>query len=165
MQALILTHSKSKYYNSHEVEEHIPDVDAFECDEMGLVQAIVVKGSVVFLPFFITNNILINKILKERSSSQCKGLFKTIQMHEGINAVQLLLDMKIWWGSTHIMLKHALSCCSVSVTFPIVTSQSSFINNLQCIDTFVYKMGCIAGGESIEKCHKIDSLQLTVGEQ
>ena len=78
-------------------------------------------------------------------------------MREGFNTVQLLLDMKIQWGSTHVMLKHALSHCSVSVTFPIV-SYNNLMNNLQCMDTFVYKMGCIAGGESIEKCRKIDKL-------
>jgi hypothetical protein len=44
-QALIATRSKSKYYNPHELEGHIPDVEAFEHDEIGLVQAIVVKVS------------------------------------------------------------------------------------------------------------------------
>ena len=28
----------------------------------------------------------------------------------------------------------------------------------------MYELGCIAGGESIEKCRKVDSLRLTVGE-
>lgn len=44
-QALIATRSKAKYYNPHELEEHLPDVDAFERDEVGLVRAIVVKVS------------------------------------------------------------------------------------------------------------------------
>jgi Na+-transporting methylmalonyl-CoA/oxaloacetate decarboxylase gamma subunit len=44
-QALISTRSKSKYYNPHDLEEHVPDVDAFERDEMGLVRAIAVKVS------------------------------------------------------------------------------------------------------------------------
>ena len=116
-----------------------------------------------FYCFAIYKNVLINKNLKERSSSQRKELFKTIQMREGVNAVQLLLDMKIRWGSTHVMLKHALSRRSVSITFPIV-SYNNLMNNLQCMDTFVYEMGCIAGGESIEKCRKIDKLRLTAGE-
>ena len=53
-QALIATRSKSKYYNSHELEEHMPDVDAFERDEMGLIQAIVVKvsSSSCFIVFY-----------------------------------------------------------------------------------------------------------------
>lgn len=84
-------------------------------------------------------------------------------MREGVNAVQLLLDMKIRWGSTHVMLKRALSRRSVSITFPIV-SYNNLMNNLQCMDTFVYEMGCIAGGESIEKRRKIDKLRLTAGE-
>jgi protein gp37 len=71
--------------------------------------------------------------------------------------------MKIRWGSTHVMLKRALSRRSVSAAFPIV-SYNNLINNIQCIDIFVYEMGCIAGGESIEKRRKIDSLRLTGGE-
>ena len=61
------------------------------------------------------------------------------------------------------MLKCVLSRRAISTTFLIV-SYNNLINSLQCVDTFVYEMGCIAGGESIEKRRKIDSLQLAVGE-
>jgi hypothetical protein len=40
---LIATRSKAKYYNPHELDDHLPDVEAFERDEVGLVRAIVVK--------------------------------------------------------------------------------------------------------------------------
>jgi hypothetical protein len=48
-QALIATRSKSKYYNPHDLDEHIPDLDAQERDEIGLVRAIVVKVSSHFI--------------------------------------------------------------------------------------------------------------------
>ena len=103
------------------------------------------------------------KLLKERSSSQRKQLFRTIQMRENVNPVQLLLDMKVRWSSTHVMLKRVLSRRFVSTTFPFVIYKILTFRT-QSVDTFVYEMGCIAGGESIEKCRKIDSLRLTGGE-
>lgn len=160
-QALITTRSKSKHYNPHELDEHIPDVDAFERDEIGLVRSIVVKVSHFTVMLLKEDNIL--KTLKERSSSQRKQLFKSVQMRAGVNPVQLLLDMKVRWSSTHVMLKRILSRRSVSTTFQIV-SNDNLINSLQCVDTFVYEMGCIAGRESIEKRRKIDSLRLAAGE-
>ena len=42
-QALISTRSKAKYYNPHSVDEHSPDFDAVDRDELGLVRAISVK--------------------------------------------------------------------------------------------------------------------------
>ncbi|KAF8814624.1 hypothetical protein BYT27DRAFT_7081859, partial [Phlegmacium glaucopus] len=93
-------------------------------DEIGLIHAIVVK---------------------EQSSSQFKELFKTIQQRGGTMPIQLLLNMKVWWGSTYAMIKQALSC-HLSV------------------DMFVYEMGCLAGEESLEKHCKIDSLHLSTAE-
>lgn len=88
-QALISTRSKAKYYNPHNVDEHTPDTDAWERDELGLVRAISVKG---------------------RSSSQRKELFRTLQTRKGIDQpVQLLIDMKVRWGSTYVMLNRANS--------------------------------------------------------
>ena len=49
-----------------------------------------------------------------RSSSQCKQLFKTIQEHIKIHPCQLLLDMKVCWSSTYIMLTRAESQRQVS---------------------------------------------------
>ena len=44
-QALIKGHSKAKYYNPATPDEHIPDVDAYLRDEVGLIRAIAVKVS------------------------------------------------------------------------------------------------------------------------
>lgn len=57
-------------------------------DEAGLVRAISVKA---------------------RSSLQRKELFKAIQIETGVHALQLLLDMKVRWGSTYVMLTRAES--------------------------------------------------------
>lgn len=84
-------------------------------------------------------------------------------MRANVNPLQLLLDMKVRWGSTHVMLKRVLSRRPVSTTF-LIFSYNILLNHLQYVDTFVYEMGRIAGDESIEKRRKIDSLRLTVGE-
>ena len=42
-QVLILTRSKANYYNPYNIDEHSPDFDANERDELGLVRAISVK--------------------------------------------------------------------------------------------------------------------------
>ena len=42
-QVLISMRSKAKYYNPHDIDEHSPDFDANERDELGLVCAISVK--------------------------------------------------------------------------------------------------------------------------
>ena len=42
-QALIKGHSNAKYYNPATPDEHIPDVDAYLRDEVGLIRAIAVK--------------------------------------------------------------------------------------------------------------------------
>lgn len=44
-QALIKGYSKAKYYSPAKPDEHIPDVDAVERDEVGLIRAIAVKVS------------------------------------------------------------------------------------------------------------------------
>ncbi|KAF8810030.1 hypothetical protein BYT27DRAFT_7092899, partial [Phlegmacium glaucopus] len=72
-QALIAARSKAKYYNPHALDEHVPVTLGTDRDEIGLICAIVVK---------------------ERSSSQCKELFKTIQRRGGTMPIQLLLNMK-----------------------------------------------------------------------
>ena len=43
MQALISGCSKAKYYNPHELDEHVPDTNGTNHDEIGLICAIVVK--------------------------------------------------------------------------------------------------------------------------
>lgn len=87
-QALISTQSTAKYYDSNAEDSHVPDLAAAERDEVGLVRAVAVKV---------------------RSSSQCKELFKSIQEDDNVPPLQLLLDMKVRWGSTHVMLLRAES--------------------------------------------------------
>ena len=48
-QALILTKSKAKYYNPHNVDKHLPDLDMVEQDELGLVCTISVKVHMDYL--------------------------------------------------------------------------------------------------------------------
>ena len=46
--------------------------------------------------------------IQARSSSQRKDVFKRIQEDKNIvPALQLLLDMKVRWGSTYVMLDRA----------------------------------------------------------
>ncbi|PPQ87326.1 hypothetical protein CVT26_004408, partial [Gymnopilus dilepis] len=87
-QALISTRSKAKYYSADSDDGHLPDLNAPDRDEVGLIRAITVKA---------------------RSSSQRKELFKTIQIENKVPPRQLLLDMKVRWGSTHVMLLRAES--------------------------------------------------------
>lgn len=120
----------------------------------------LLSKQVSFLP--LLNHLL--KYLKERSSSQRKELFKTIQRRGGTAQsapVQLLIDMKIRWGSTHAMIKRALSCRLVS-TFLTCNVNRKTDTSLQSVDTFIYEMGCLE--ESLEKCRKIDGLHLSAAE-
>lgn len=105
-QALISTRSKAKYYDPEADESHVPDLAATERDEVGLVRAITVKV---------------------RSSSQCKELFKSIQVEDNVAPLQLLLDMKVRWGSTHVMLLRAESRKEVSwiiILSPVLANTS-----------------------------------------
>jgi hypothetical protein len=43
MQALISTQSKSKYYDPHSQDKHVPNVNGADQDEVGLVRGICVK--------------------------------------------------------------------------------------------------------------------------
>ena len=86
-QALISTRSKAKYYNSNAEDLHMPNLEpGADCNEVGLIRAITVKV---------------------RSSSQRKEIFKAIQVEDNKPPLQLLLDMKVRWGSTHAMLLRA----------------------------------------------------------
>lgn len=52
-------------------------------------------------------------IYQARSSAQRKELFKIIQERKDVKPVQLLLDMKVRWSSTYVMLHRAESCQAV----------------------------------------------------
>jgi hypothetical protein len=79
--------------------------------------------------------------IKERSSAKQKELYQNVQIKGGISQpMQLLIDMKVWWSSTYIML----NCAEM---------------NKQHVDIFVYEMGrqeC-----DLARCMKIDFLQLS----
>ena len=103
-QALISTRSKTKHFNPHSEEEHMPVVVGPDHDETGLVRAITVKVNFI-IPQFLY---LFPLYTQEWSSLQRKQHFKDIQICEGIQIPkQLILDMKIRWGSTYAMLNRA----------------------------------------------------------
>ncbi|KAN0105148.1 hypothetical protein V8E52_011310 [Russula decolorans] len=81
-QALIAIYSKSPHFDPKNPEAHIPT----SRDEVGLVRAIVVK---------------------ERSSSKCKQIWHMVQTKNKLKPLQLILDMKVRWSSTYLMLDQA----------------------------------------------------------
>ncbi|KAF8805603.1 hypothetical protein BYT27DRAFT_7104261, partial [Phlegmacium glaucopus] len=72
-QALISTYSKTKHFDPKEPNDHEPDIDAFQRDEVGLIHSITVKA---------------------RSSAKRKERLLKIQKRSGRNVLMLLLDMK-----------------------------------------------------------------------
>lgn len=50
-QAMISARSKAKYYDSHSEEQHVPDLNGADRDELGLVRAISVKVRFLTLEF------------------------------------------------------------------------------------------------------------------
>ena len=107
-QAVISSRSKSKYYSGDPGDDIIPeDAGAGDRDEIGIIRAICAKVRLVSL--LVSFNLL-NLLTKQaRSSSQRKQLFKTVQERLNIRPRQLLLDMKVRWSSTYIMLIRAES--------------------------------------------------------
>ena len=106
-QAVISAHSKSKFYNRNPEDDHVPeDMGGTERDKIGIVRAICVKvHSTLVLHVCIPNT----NILKARSLAQCKEAFKSIQYCRKECPQQLLLDIKVWWSSTFVMLTRAES--------------------------------------------------------
>lgn len=87
-QQLISTYSKAPHYDPHNPHAHELDLaQGVNRDEIGLVRSICVK---------------------ERSSAKRKELYRTVQMKAGVSSpTQLLIDMKVRWSSTYIMLNRA----------------------------------------------------------
>jgi hypothetical protein len=107
-QAVIATRSKAKFYDGGLDENELPeDLGATERDEIGLVRAICVKVRLLFISLAHDRDPRLN--MKARSSAQRKEAFKAVQYRRKIPAVQLLLDMKVRWSSTFIMLTRAES--------------------------------------------------------
>lgn len=94
-QAFLAAHSKSVHYDPSNPEANVcvEVQDGIHRDEVGLVRAIAVK---------------------ERSSAKRKQLFQRIQTRTDDGHVlrtavlQLILDMKVRWSSTYLMLRRAL---------------------------------------------------------
>jgi hypothetical protein len=58
---------------------------------------------------------------QERSSSKRKEMWKTVQAKAGIaRPVQLVLDMKVQWSSTYLMLDRAERNKAVSTQEPLL---------------------------------------------
>ncbi|KAF8638777.1 hypothetical protein AX14_010153, partial [Amanita brunnescens Koide BX004] len=91
-QAFLAAHSKSQHYDPSDPEKTVTECRGSQRDEVGLVRAICIK---------------------ERSSAQRKELFKRIQLRDEDGHVpskrpkQLLMDMKVRWSSTYVMLERA----------------------------------------------------------
>ncbi|KAN0105652.1 hypothetical protein V8E52_010827 [Russula decolorans] len=81
-QALIAMYSKSLHFDPKNPKAHIPT----SWDEVGLIRAIVVK---------------------ERSSSKHKQIWHMVQVKNKLKPLQLILDMKVCWSSTYLMLDRA----------------------------------------------------------
>ena len=111
---LITTYSKSTHYNLHKPKAHELDRSVTgNGDEIGLVRSICVKVCQLFviLRFTVLNN------YQERSSAKRKELYKTVQLKAGVSPqTQLLLDMKVWWSSTYVMVNRAESNRKVSTS-------------------------------------------------
>jgi hypothetical protein len=113
---LISSYTKSPHYNPHDPKAHEPS----DRDEIGLVRSICVK---------------------ERSSAKRKELYRNVQTKGGVSQpTQLLIDMKVRWSSTYIMLNRAEM-------------------NKEHVDTFVYEMG--RQERDLARRAKIDFLQLS----
>ena len=85
----------------------LEDVDTGDRDEIGIIRAICVKVCPSSIIYPITLRFLC--VRQARSSSQRKQLFKTIQECTNTHPCQLLLDMKVRWSSTYVMLTCAES--------------------------------------------------------
>ncbi|KAJ8579888.1 hypothetical protein M405DRAFT_869879 [Rhizopogon salebrosus TDB-379] len=90
MQALLTAHSKSEHFNPATPNADLVASRRIQHDEVGLVRAICVK---------------------ECSSAQHKELFNNIQLRDEDGHIpsdvlkQLLMDMKVRWSSTYVMLE------------------------------------------------------------
>ena len=65
--------------------------------------------------------IILQSIIKarqERSSAKRKELYRTVQIKAGVSQpTQLLIDMKVRWSSTYVMLNRAESNSEVRVSY------------------------------------------------
>ena len=141
-QAVISMHSKAKYYDGSPDENELPeDLGAAEHDKIGIIHAICIK--VCLFSFNSCDPHLTSTTMKAHSSAQRKAVFKAIQDRCNVPTVQLLVDMKVQWSLTFIML----TCAEL---------------HREAIDKFVLELG--VKETSSERCHKITSLTLNSEE-
>ncbi len=57
-QALLAAHSPAKHFDPAKPDDHVPDVDDFLHDEIGLIRAIVVKVSTMVALFYCFSHTL-----------------------------------------------------------------------------------------------------------
>jgi hypothetical protein len=103
---LISTYSKSPHFDPKQPDAHIPT----SRDEVGLIRAIVVKAGIESRYFSILSLRMLTLFTsgQERSSSKLKEMWKTIQIKvNNRSLLQLILDMKVRWSSTYLMLDRA----------------------------------------------------------
>jgi hypothetical protein len=99
-------------------------------------------------------------ITQECLSSKRKEMWKTIQTKvDSGHAVQLILDMKVRWSSTYLMLDHAERKRDVRTVFR--TKHCAYCC-LQCVNTFVDELRWEEQDSS--KRDKIHELKLTSEE-
>ena len=77
-----------------------------------------------------------HKDVQARSSAQRKAAFMAIQDRCKVPPVQLLLDMKVQWSSTFIMLTRAESCHEVSMCFLLRQDPYWYAFNRQSTNLF-----------------------------
>ena len=141
-QAVISTRSKAKFYDGSPDENELPeDLGAVERDEIGIVRAICVKVCAISVRFLCDPHLTSD--MKARSSAQRKEAFQAIQRRRNMPVLQLLVDMKVRWSSTFIMLTHAES-------------------RREAVDEFVLWLGLKE--TSTEKRRKVTSLALNSEE-
>jgi hypothetical protein len=90
-------------------------------------------------------------------------LFKKIQVGKGVSSpVQLLLDMKIRWGSTYVMLNRVEINREVRILFYFTSKIQSNLYHLKNVDDFVLEMGKLEKNSAKRK--KILALELNDDE-
>ena len=116
-QSLISTYSKSPHFDPKQPNAHVPT----SRDKVGLIRSIVVKVWIIFLGL----KVMLLTAVQERSSLKRKEMWKTIQIKlDSQQVVQLILDMKVWWSSTYLMLDRAKR--KKDVHNKILTNDQSF---------------------------------------
>jgi hypothetical protein len=98
---------------------------------------------------------------QERSSSKRKEMWKTVQVKNKVERpLQLILDMKVRWSSTYMMLHRATSRKTVCPSISSMTSPSH--HPPQCINEFINELRWEE--KESAKRDKIQELKLTPEE-